>query len=188
MKIWPAIELMITLANQLFPMAQRAFYSSVSRVSHSGGEFAAAARSARRLRCPIVLGDVENEDLFDPLGALEVTKEDPLWVRLAGPLVRPEAGGVDLLEVREKPCENKENAFKTHRDSRKTELSMLREALKHVFNGSTKKGTGARLGALYVLILSYGFYLDERAMLGAPNGSKTHGKTMKAVPKKAKSA
>ena len=27
LKIWPAIELMISMANQLFPMAQRAFYS-----------------------------------------------------------------------------------------------------------------------------------------------------------------
>ena len=105
-------------------------------MSHSGGEFAAAARCAEALGCPIVLADVENEDLFDPLGALQVTREDPLWVRLAGPLVRPERGGVDLFE-----------------------------ALKHVFHGSTKRGTGARLTALYVLILGYGFYLDERAML-----------------------
>jgi len=134
LKIWPAIELMISMANQLFPMAQRAFYSSVGTVSHSGGEFAAAARAARVSGCPIVLGDVENEDLFDPLGALEVTREDPLWVRLAGPLVRPNEGGVDLFK-----------------------------ALKHVFAGVTKPGTGARIGALYFVILCYGFYLDERA-------------------------
>ncbi|CAK9074224.1 unnamed protein product [Durusdinium trenchii] len=133
-KIWPAIEFMMAMANQLFPLAQRAFYLSVGNLSQSGGEFAAAARAARQLRCPIILGDVENEDLFDPLGALEVTREDSWWVRLGGPLVRPHTGGVDLIE-----------------------------ALKHVFAGTTKPGTGARIGAIYLALLVYGFYLDEKA-------------------------
>ncbi|CAJ1377219.1 unnamed protein product [Effrenium voratum] len=132
LKVWPAIELMATLSNRLFPLAQRAFYMSVGTVRHSGGEFAAAARQGRSLNCPIVLGDVENEDLFDPLGALEVTREDPFWVRLAGPLVRPSDGGIDLWK-----------------------------ALKHVFAGTTKPGAGAAIGAVYLALLIWGFWSDE---------------------------
>lgn len=131
LQLLPAIEMLASLSTSLFPLAQRALYMSVGTVKHSGSEFAAAARCARDLHCPIILGDVENEDLFDPVGALEVTRGQPVWMRVAGPFVPPPGGGINLPK-----------------------------ALKHVFAGTTKKGVGTQLLAANVVLTVYALVKD----------------------------
>eukprot|EP00439_Symbiodinium_sp_Y106_P005189 s917_g1.t1 len=136
LQLLPAIEMLASLSTSLFPLAQRALYMSVGTVKHSGSEFAAAARCARDLQCPIILGDVENEDLFDPVGALEVTRGQPVWMRLAGPFVRPPEGGINLPK------------------------DWRADALKHVFAGTTKKGVGTQLLAANVVLTVYALVKD----------------------------
>jgi len=96
-EIRPGLEFLVTLFQSLVPRAQRSLYVSIFTVKQSGLEFASAARCARQLDCPLILADVDDEDLFDPLKAIDLTRSSSVLERLAGPMVRPsETSGIDF--------------------------------------------------------------------------------------------
>lgn len=100
-KIEPATQLLsYLLSSSLYPRLKHALYQYTGSVKQTGSEFVSAAHCARRLGCPIVLGDVRNSDLFDPMGCLDATHEESLFVRLGGPLVRPGPdSGIDFTKA-----------------------------------------------------------------------------------------
>lgn len=100
-KIEPATQLLSELlSSSLYPRLKHALYQCTGSVKQTGSEFVSAAHCARRLGCPIVLGDVKNNELFDPMGCLDATRDESLFARLVGPLVRPGPdSGIDFTKA-----------------------------------------------------------------------------------------
>lgn len=101
LQLRPAVSFMWkTVADMLFPLAVRSLYLSLGTAKQTGSEFAAAARWAFEKRRAVVLGDVEEEDLFDPEGSLRASKDDSLLEKVAGPFVQPEGErGVNFFKA-----------------------------------------------------------------------------------------
>jgi len=122
-----------SLTQEGFLRAQGTLYMSIGAASRTGSEFVAASHCAEQLGCSIILGDVEGRDLFDPFGALHVTRDVPFLTRFVGPCIRPEGEGtgIDLIE-----------------------------ALKHIFGGSGDTAIGHRILYLYAVLTALGLTLD----------------------------